>query len=64
MKDTKVIKTLFSLLNLYPWAIPKIVILGVLLSFFEGLEISLAYLCRCYKVGHKQTRNQQAAIFL
>jgi ATP-binding cassette, subfamily B, bacterial MsbA len=41
MKNSKVIKTLLPLLKLYPWAIPTIVLLGVLSSFFEGLGISL-----------------------
>jgi len=41
MKESKVIKTLLPLLKIYPWAIPTIVILGVLSSFFEGLGISL-----------------------
>ncbi|MBW4498108.1 MAG: ABC transporter ATP-binding protein/permease [Scytonema hyalinum WJT4-NPBG1] len=41
MEESKVIKTLLPLLKIYPWAIPTIVILGVLSSFFEGLGISL-----------------------
>ena len=41
MKEAKVVKTLLPLLKFYPWAIPAIIILGVLSSFFEGLGISL-----------------------
>lgn len=41
MKSTGIIKKLFPLLNLYPWAIPVIIILGILTSLSEGLGISL-----------------------
>ncbi len=41
MKSTGVIKKLFPLINLYPWAIPVIIILGILTSLSEGLGISL-----------------------
>lgn len=41
MKELAVIKQLLPLIRLYPWAIPAIVVLGVLASLFEGLGISL-----------------------
>jgi ATP-binding cassette, subfamily B, bacterial MsbA len=41
MKSSGVIKKLFPLLNFYPWAIPVIIILGILTSLSEGLGISL-----------------------
>jgi subfamily B ATP-binding cassette protein MsbA len=41
MKDVRVIKALVPLLRLYPWAVPTIVLLGLLTSGFEGLGISL-----------------------
>ncbi|MBF2064697.1 MAG: ABC transporter ATP-binding protein [Calothrix sp. C42_A2020_038] len=41
MKKTNVIGSLFPLLKLYPWAIPTIIIIGILSSFSEGLGISL-----------------------
>ncbi len=41
MKTSGIIKKLFPLLNLYPWAIPVIIILGILTSLSEGLGISL-----------------------
>ena len=41
MKSSGIIKKLFPLLNLYPWAIPVIIILGILTSLSEGLGISL-----------------------
>ncbi|WOD39252.1 ABC transporter ATP-binding protein [Nodosilinea sp. E11] len=41
MKDVTVVKRLLPLLRLYPWAIPAIVLLGMLASIFEGLSISL-----------------------
>lgn len=41
MKSSGIIKKLFPLLNIYPWAIPVIIILGILTSLSEGLGISL-----------------------
>ncbi len=41
MKNKNVITTLLPLLKLYPWAIPTIIILGIISSFSEGLGISL-----------------------
>ncbi len=41
MKEWGVWRRLFPLLQLYPWAIPTIVALGMLASLFEGLGISL-----------------------
>lgn len=41
MKDFAVIKQLLPLVRPYPWAIPAIVVLGILSSIFEGLGISL-----------------------
>ena len=41
MKGVKEIRPLLSLLKLYPWAIPGIVILGLLSSLSEGVGISL-----------------------
>ncbi|MBW4636269.1 MAG: ABC transporter ATP-binding protein/permease [Iphinoe sp. HA4291-MV1] len=41
MKEAKVMKTLLPLLKFYSWAIPAIVVLGVLSSFFEGFGIIL-----------------------
>jgi subfamily B ATP-binding cassette protein MsbA len=41
MKERKVLKLLMPFLLWYPWAIPSIVILGVLSSLAEGLGISL-----------------------
>ncbi len=41
MKEAKVIRSLWSLLKLYPWGIPVIVTLGILSSLSEGLGISL-----------------------
>lgn len=41
MKDINATKSLIPLLKLYPWAIPVIVILGILSSLAEGLGISL-----------------------
>ncbi len=41
MKELAAIKQLLPLLKLHPWAIPAIVVLGVLASLFEGLGISL-----------------------
>lgn len=41
MKNTKVIKILLPLLKIHRWAIPVIIVLGVLASFLEGLGISL-----------------------
>lgn len=41
MKDRTVLKRLLPLLRLYPWAIPAIIVLGMLASIFEGLSISL-----------------------
>lgn len=41
MKNKNVITSLLPLLKLYPWAIPTIVILGIISSFSEGLGISL-----------------------
>ena len=40
-KDFKVVKELFSLFGLYPWAMPAIVALGILSSLTEGFGISL-----------------------
>ncbi len=41
MKNKNVITSLLPLLKLYPWAIPTIIILGIISSFSEGLGISL-----------------------
>ncbi|ARV61766.1 ABC transporter [Nostocales cyanobacterium HT-58-2] len=41
MKEAKAIKILLPFLKIYFWAVPAIVTLGVLSSFFEGLGISL-----------------------
>lgn len=41
MKEIKVIRILIPLLKLYPWAIPAIIILGILSSLSEGFGISL-----------------------
>lgn len=41
MKEINDTKLLIPLLKLYPWAIPAIVILGILSSLAEGLGISL-----------------------
>jgi ABC-type multidrug transport system fused ATPase/permease subunit len=41
MKEAKVIRSLWSLLKLYPWGIPAIVTLGIFSSLSEGLGISL-----------------------
>lgn len=41
MKEREAIKALLPLLNLYPWALPVVVILGVVTSFLEGFGISL-----------------------
>lgn len=41
MKEMRVIKRLLPLLSSYPWAMPTIVIVGMLASIFEGLSISL-----------------------
>lgn len=41
MKDFKIFKRLMPLLKPYPWAMPSIVVLGMLASIFEGLGISL-----------------------
>jgi subfamily B ATP-binding cassette protein MsbA len=41
MKEAKAIETLIPLLKLYPWAIPVIIVLGILSSISEGLGISL-----------------------
>lgn len=41
MTNWNIITKLFPLLNLYPWAIPVIIILGILTSLSEGLGISL-----------------------
>ncbi|MEB3233453.1 MAG: ABC transporter ATP-binding protein [Leptolyngbyaceae bacterium] len=40
-KDIALCRQLLPLLKLYPWAIPVIVVLGMLGSIFEGLGISL-----------------------
>jgi len=40
-KDGKIVNALFPLLRIYPWAIPVIVILGLVSSFAEGIGISL-----------------------
>ncbi|MEA5577805.1 ABC transporter ATP-binding protein [Anabaena sp. UHCC 0451] len=40
-KLIKIIKTIFPLIQLYPWGIPAIVILGILASLAEGIGISL-----------------------
>lgn len=40
-QEVKLIRRLLPLLKLYPWAIPAIVLLGLLSSLFEGLGISL-----------------------
>lgn len=40
-KDVTVTRRLLPLLRPYPWAIPVVVILGMLASLFEGLGISL-----------------------
>lgn len=41
MKEWSTIRKLFPLLKLHPWAIPVIIILGILSSLAEGLGISL-----------------------
>ena len=41
MKNKNVITSLLPLLKLYPWAIPTIIVLGIISSFSEGLGISL-----------------------
>lgn len=41
LKEAKTIKILLPLLKLYPWAIPVVIILGILSSLSEGLGISL-----------------------
>ncbi|MBW4541990.1 MAG: ABC transporter ATP-binding protein/permease [Myxacorys chilensis ATA2-1-KO14] len=41
LKTIEAIKALLPLLKLYPWAIPTIVVLGILSSLSEGLGISL-----------------------
>lgn len=41
MNTVKSIRTLLPLLRLYPWAMPTIVVLGILSSLSEGLGISL-----------------------
>ena len=41
MQEAKAIRTLLPLLKLYPWAIPAIIILGILSSLSEGFGISL-----------------------
>ncbi len=40
-KDGKIINALLPLLRIYPWAIPVIIILGLVSSFAEGIGISL-----------------------
>ncbi len=37
----KILKTIFPLIQIYPWGIPTIVILGILASLSEGIGISL-----------------------
>lgn len=41
IKEARAIRALLPLLKLYPWAVPTIVILGILSSLSEGLGISL-----------------------
>ncbi|BAT55815.1 ABC transporter related [Nostoc sp. NIES-3756] len=41
MKKNNIYRNILSILKFYPWAIPVIVILGTLSSFFEGIGISL-----------------------
>lgn len=41
MKETKAIKTLLPLLRIYPFAVPIVVLLGILSSISEGLGVSL-----------------------
>ena len=41
LREIKAIKTLLPLIKLYPWAIPTIIILGIISSLAEGLGISL-----------------------
>jgi ABC-type multidrug transport system fused ATPase/permease subunit len=41
MKKNNIYTNILSILRFYPWAIPVIVILGTLSSFFEGIGISL-----------------------
>lgn len=41
MSQTTAFKKLLPLLRLYPWAIPTLIIVGILASLFEGLGISL-----------------------
>lgn len=41
MKDAALLRRLLPLLRLYPWAIPVVVVVGMLASLFEGLGISL-----------------------
>jgi subfamily B ATP-binding cassette protein MsbA len=40
-KLIEIVKTIFPLIQLYPWGIPAIVILGILASLAEGIGISL-----------------------
>ncbi|MDX1530669.1 MAG: hypothetical protein R3362_04010, partial [Rhodothermales bacterium] len=41
MKGLRAIRELLPLLRLYPWALPAIVVLGILASLAEGVGISL-----------------------
>ena len=41
MKEAKAIKALLPLVKIYPWAIPVVIVLGILSSLSEGLGISL-----------------------
>lgn len=41
MKEAKAVKTLLPLLKIYPFAVPIVIILGILSSISEGLGISL-----------------------
>ena len=41
MKDIKAIMALVPLLKIYPWALPVIIMLGVLSSLLEGVGVSL-----------------------
>ncbi|MBD1863875.1 MULTISPECIES: ABC transporter ATP-binding protein [Trichocoleus] len=63
MKEAKVIRKLFPLLKLYPWAIPVIVVLGILASLSEGLGISLFIpLLQSFDAGTAQTAQSNVLI--
>ncbi|NJM70773.1 MAG: ABC transporter ATP-binding protein [Scytonema sp. RU_4_4] len=63
MQEAKVVKTLLPVLKFYRWAIPVIILLGVLSSFFEGFGIILFIpLLQSFVQNNSQTTSNSAFV--